>query len=716
MNVIKRDGSRVEYNPTKIRIAISKAIKEVYGTIPDDSLNKALDKYTQAVRRKLSNLTTLDIELIQDVVEDVLMMYDTAVAKAYIRYRYKRELKRKGNTTDDVIAELIEGRSKYWNEENSNKNSQIANVQRDYLAGITSTDITRRFLLPEDVVKAHDDGLIHFHDADYFIQRISNCCLINLGDMLQNGTVINKVKIEKPHRLLTATTITTQIITAVASSQYGGTSIDLSHLAPFVRDSYERYKKKYKDRGFSGKDIEAYTMQDLSKEIEDAVQTFNYQINSMQTTNGQAPFITVFMNINSNPEYEYETVLLIEEFLKQRIQGLKNEKGAYITQAFPKLIYVLDENNAVPGSDYWWLTELSAVCTAKRMCPDYISAKKMREDYEGNVFSCMGCRSFLAPWKDENGQYKFEGRFNQGVVTINLPHVALSSKGDIEKFKEILDERLEICHKALLCRHKRLLGTKSDIAPIMWQYGAIARLEKGQPIDELLFNGYSSISLGYAGIYECVKYMTGESHTSEKGKKFALEIMQRLNEKCEEWKAKDNLGYAVYGTPLESVTYKFATKLKEQFGVIDEITDHNYVTNSYHINVREKISPFEKLKLEADFQTLSKGGCVSYIEASDMTDNIPALLSVIRYIYNTIKYAEINTKSDYCQCCGYDKEMKIIDEDGELIWECPNCKNRDKNKLNVARRSCGYIGSNFWNAGRTEEIKDRFVHLDNIEE
>lgn len=716
MNVIKRDGSKVEYNPAKIRIAITKAINEVYGAIPYDSLNKALDKYTQAVRRKLSNLTTLDIELIQDVVEDVLMMYDTAVAKAYIRYRYKRELKRKGNTTDDVIAELIEGRSKYWNEENSNKNSQIANVQRDYLAGITSTDITRRFLLPEDVVKAHDDGLIHFHDADYFIQRISNCCLINLGDMLQNGTVINKVKIEKPHRLLTATTITTQIITAVASSQYGGTSIDLSHLAPFVRDSYERYKKKYKDRGFSGKDIETYTMQDLSKEIEDAVQTFNYQINSMQTTNGQAPFITVFMNINSNPEYEYETVLLIEEFLKQRIQGLKNEKGAYITQAFPKLIYVLDENNAVPGSDYWWLTELSAVCTAKRMCPDYISAKKMREDYEGNVFSCMGCRSFLAPWKDENGQYKFEGRFNQGVVTINLPHVALSSKGDIEKFKEILDERLEICHKALLCRHKRLLGTKSDIAPIMWQYGAIARLEKGQPIDELLFNGYSSISLGYAGIYECVKYMTGESHTSEKGKKFAVEIMQRLNEKCEEWKAKDNLGYAVYGTPLESVTYKFATKLKEQFGVIDEITDHNYVTNSYHINVREKISPFEKLKLEADFQTLSKGGCVSYIEASDMTDNIPALLSVIRYIYNTIKYAEINTKSDYCQCCGYDKEMKIIDEGGELIWECPNCKNRDKNKLNVARRSCGYIGSNFWNAGRTEEIKDRFVHLDNIEE
>ena len=640
-----------------------------------------------------------------------------ALAKEYITYRYTRELVRKSNTTDLSIKELIDGESEYWNTENSNKNAKIVTTQRDYLAGITSTDITRRFLLTEDIVKAHDEGIIHFHDADYFAQNaLHNCDLINLEDMLQNGTNINGVMIEKPHRFLTAMTIATQIITAVSSSQYGGCTITLTHLAPFVRCSYERYLDKYKARKFKKEDAEKYAKEDLKKEITDGVQTFQYQINSMTTTNGQAPFLSVCMYLGETNEYKDELAMIIEEVLKQRIQGMKNEKGVYITPAFPKLLYVLEEDNIKPGSKYYYLTQLSAKCTAKRMVPDYISEKIMKElkiDKNGNgqCYPCMGCRSFLTPYVDEKGNPKYYGRFNQGVVTINLPDVALSSDKDMELFWKIFDDRLELCHRALQIRHKRLSKVTSDVAPILWQHGALARLGKGESIHDLLHHGYSTISLGYAGLYECVKYMTGHSHTDESvGKEFGLKVMQYMNDKCKKWKEEEDIDYSVYGTPIESTTYKFAKCLKDRFGVVKGITDRNYITNSYHVPVFEEIDAFTKLKLESEFQKLSPGGAISYIETPNLENNLDVVMEVIEYIYNNIMYAELNTKSDYCQACGYTGEILI---DDNLEWYCPNCGNRDHDKLNVARRTCGYIGTNFWNKGRTEEIKERVMHIDN---
>ena len=639
------------------------------------------------------------------------------LAKTYITYRYTRELVRKSNTTDLSIKELIDGESEYWNTENSNKNAKIVTTQRDYLAGITSTDITRRFLLTEDIVKAHDEGIIHFHDADYFAQNaLHNCDLINLEDMLQNGTNINGVMIEKPHRFLTAMTIATQIITAVSSSQYGGCTITLTHLAPFVRCSYERYLDKYKARKFKKEDAEKYAKEDLKKEITDGVQTFQYQINSMTTTNGQAPFLSVCMYLGETNEYKDELAMIIEEVLKQRIQGMKNEKGVYITPAFPKLLYVLEEDNIKPGSKYYYLTQLSAKCTAKRMVPDYISEKIMKElkiDKNGNgqCYPCMGCRSFLTPYVDEKGNPKYYGRFNQGVVTINLPDVALSSDKDMELFWKIFDDRLELCHRALQIRHKRLSKVTSDVAPILWQHGALARLGKGESIHDLLHHGYSTISLGYAGLYECVKYMTGHSHTDESvGKEFGLKVMQYMNDKCKKWKEEEDIDYSVYGTPIESTTYKFAKCLKDRFGVVKGITDRNYITNSYHVPVFEEIDAFTKLKLESEFQKLSPGGAISYIETPNLENNLDVVMEVIEYIYNNIMYAELNTKSDYCQACGYTGEILI---DDNLEWYCPNCGNRDHDKLNVARRTCGYIGTNFWNKGRTEEIKERVMHIDN---
>lgn len=658
------------------------------------------------------------VEDIQDIIEYRLMALGKyALAKEYITYRYTRELVRKSNTTDLSIKELIDGESEYWNTENSNKNAKIVTTQRDYLAGITSTDITRRFLLTEDIVKAHDEGIIHFHDADYFAQNaLHNCDLINLEDMLQNGTNINGVMIEKPHRFLTAMTIATQIITAVSSSQYGGCTITLTHLAPFVRCSYERYLDKYKARKFKKEDAEKYAKEDLKKEITDGVQTFQYQINSMTTTNGQAPFLSVCMYLGETNEYKDELAMIIEEVLKQRIQGMKNEKGVYITPAFPKLLYVLEEDNIKPGSKYYYLTQLSAKCTAKRMVPDYISEKIMKElkiDKNGNgqCYPCMGCRSFLTPYVDEKGNPKYYGRFNQGVVTINLPDVALSSDKDMELFWKIFDDRLELCHRALQIRHKRLSKVTSDVAPILWQHGALARLGKGESIHDLLHHGYSTISLGYAGLYECVKYMTGHSHTDESvGKEFGLKVMQYMNDKCKKWKEEEDIDYSVYGTPIESTTYKFAKCLKDRFGVVKGITDRNYITNSYHVPVFEEIDAFTKLKLESEFQKLSPGGAISYIETPNLENNLDVVMEVIEYIYNNIMYAELNTKSDYCQACGYTGEILI---DDNLEWYCPNCGNRDHDKLNVARRTCGYIGTNFWNKGRTEEIKERVMHIDN---
>ena len=658
------------------------------------------------------------VEDIQDIIEYRLMALGKyALAKEYITYRYTRELVRKSNTTDLSIKELIDGESEYWNTENSNKNAKIVTTQRDYLAGITSTDITRRFLLTEDIVKAHDEGIIHFHDADYFAQNaLHNCDLINLEDMLQNGTNINGVMIEKPHRFLTAMTIATQIITAVSSSQYGGCTITLTHLAPFVRCSYERYLDKYKARKFKKEDAEKYAKEDLQKEITDGVQTFQYQINSMTTTNGQAPFLSVCMYLGETNEYKDELAMIIEEVLKQRIQGMKNEKGVYITPAFPKLLYVLEEDNIKPGSKYYYLTQLSAKCTAKRMVPDYISEKIMKElkiDKNGNgqCYPCMGCRSFLTPYVDEKGNPKYYGRFNQGVVTINLPDVALSSDKDMELFWKIFDDRLELCHRALQIRHKRLSKVTSDVAPILWQHGALARLGKGESIHDLLHHGYSTISLGYAGLYECVKYMTGHSHTDESvGKEFGLKVMQYMNDKCKKWKEEEDIDYSVYGTPIESTTYKFAKCLKDRFGVVKGITDRNYITNSYHVPVFEEIDAFTKLKLESEFQKLSPGGAISYIETPNLENNLDVVMEVIEYIYNNIMYAELNTKSDYCQVCGYTGEILI---DDNLEWYCPNCGNRDHDKLNVARRTCGYIGTNFWNKGRTEEIKERVMHIDN---
>ena len=714
MKIVKRDGHIVDYCPEKIELAIKKANEEVAeeDRVSDIQIRNIV-KYVEGLKKK-----RMLVEDIQDIIEYRLMALGKyALAKEYITYRYTRELVRKSNTTDLSIKELIDGESEYWNTENSNKNAKIVTTQRDYLAGITSTDITRRFLLTEDIVKAHDEGIIHFHDADYFAQNaLHNCDLINLEDMLQNGTNINGVMIEKPHRFLTAMTIATQIITAVSSSQYGGCTITLTHLAPFVRCSYERYLDKYKARKFKKEDAEKYAKEDLKKEITDGVQTFQYQINSMTTTNGQAPFLSVCMYLGETNEYKDELAMIIEEVLKQRIQGMKNEKGVYITPAFPKLLYVLEEDNIKPGSKYYYLTQLSAKCTAKRMVPDYISEKIMKElkiDKNGNgqCYPCMGCRSFLTPYVDEKGNPKYYGRFNQGVVTINLPDVALSSDKDMELFWKIFDDRLELFHRALQIRHKRLSKVTSDVAPILWQHGALARLGKGESIHDLLHHGYSTISLGYAGLYECVKYMTGHSHTDESvGKEFGLKVMQYMNDKCKKWKEEEDIDYSVYGTPIESTTYKFAKCLKDRFGVVKGITDRNYITNSYHVPVFEEIDAFTKLKLESEFQKLSPGGAISYIETPNLENNLDVVMEVIEYIYNNIMYAELNTKSDYCQVCGYTGEILI---DDNLEWYCPNCGNRDHDKLNVARRTCGYIGTNFWNKGRTEEIKERVMHIDN---
>lgn len=723
IKVIKRDGSKVEFDEDKIVSAIERAILEVLPDGKEELAKKASLNFAAVViatiitRFKNVEEPEISVEDIQDVVESFLMDVNKPVAKAYITYRYKRSLVRDSNTTDKTIMELIDGTSDYWNHENSNKNAQISTVQRDYMAGITSTDITERFLLPQDILDAHKAGILHFHDADYFVQHITNCCLINLEDMLQNGTVINGVWIDKPHRILTAATISTQIITGVASSQYGGTTVSLSHLAPFVRDSYKKHYEKYQNRGLTPDLCVQYAKEDLKDEIEASVQTFNYQVNSMFTTNGQAPFLSVFMYISEDPEYSEEVAMLIEEFLKQRILGMKNEEGVYTTPAFPKLLYVLEESN-VTGK-YAYLTEMAAKCSAKRLVPDYISEKIMKQlkvddNGDGQCYGCMGCRSFLTPYLDENGKPKYYGRFNQGVVTINLVDLALSSGGDMDRFWDLFEKRTELCHKALQCRHERLEGTLSDVAPIFWQYGAIARLKKGEKIDKLLHGGYSTLSLGYAGLYECVKYMTGHSHTDgDIGKEFGLKVMKALNDKCNAWRADEDIAYSLYGSPIESTTYKFAKCLQERFGVIEGITDRDYITNSYHVHVTEPIDPFEKLSLESEFQALSPGGAISYVETADMNDNIPAVLDVIYYIYDHIMYAELNTKSDYCQVCGYTGEIKIIDENGELIWECPNCGNRDQNKMNVARRTCGYIGTNFWNQGRTQEILERYVHLDN---
>ena len=715
MKIIKRDGTIVDYNPEKIRIAIQKANNEVSKKekVSDEQINEII-KYIEDLKK-----ARILVEDIQDIIEEKLMALGKyQLAKKYITYRYTRELVRKSNTTDQSIKELIEGESEYWNNENSNKNAKVVTTQRDYLAGITSTDITRRFLLPEDVVKAHDEGIIHFHDADYFAQNaLHNCELINLEDMLQNGTIINGVMIEKPHRFITAATIATQIILAVTSSSYGGATVSLSHLAPFVRASYDKYYEKYKKRNIKEEDCKKFAMQDTKKEVEDGVQTFNYQVNSMTNTNGQAPFLSVCMYLGETKEYKEELAMIIEEFLKQRILGFKNAKGVYITPAFPKLLYVLEEDNINKDSKYWYLTELAAKCTAKRMVPDYISEKKMLElkidkNGNGNCYPCMGCRSFLTPYVDpKTNKPKYYGRFNQGVVTLNLVDVALSSGKDMNRFWEIYEERLELCHRALQLRHERLSKAKSDVAPILWQHGALARLEKGESIHDLLHNGYSTISLGYAGLYECVKYMTGHSHTDNgKGKEFALEVMQKLNDKCKEWKEKENMDYSVYGTPIESTTYKFAKCLKNRFGVIKGITDRDYITNSYHVPVFEDIDAFSKLKLESEFQQLSPGGAISYVETPNLQNNLEVIIQLIKFIYDNIMYAELNTKSDYCQKCGFDGEIQI---DENLEWYCPNCGNRDHNTLNVARRTCGYIGSNFWNKGRTQEIKERVLHVDN---
>ena len=715
MQVIKRDGKIVDFDRSKIRTAIEKANKEVKPKerASKEEINEIINYIEELDKKRIL------VEDIQDIIEEQLMSFGKyALSKKYITYRYTRALVRKSNKTDQSIKELIEGENEYWNNENSNKNAQVVTTQRDYLAGITSTDITRRFLLPEDVVKAHDEGIIHFHDADYFAQNaLTNCELINLEDMLQNGTIMNGVMIEKPHRFLTAMTIATQIILGVTSSTYGGATVSLTHLAPFVRSSYDRYYKKYKQRGLSEKQCEEYAKQDIKKEIEDGVQTFNYQVNSMTNTNGQAPFLSVCMYLGETDEYKKELAMIIEEFLKQRIEGFKNEKGVYITPAFPKLLYILEEDNIRKGSKYWYLTELAAKCTAKRLVPDYISEKKMKEykidkNGNGNCYPCMGCRSFLTPYVDpETNKPKYYGRFNQGVVTINLVDVALSSNQDEDKFWKIYEERLELCHKALRIRHERLSKVTSDVAPILWQHGALARLKKGESIDKLLHNGYSTISLGYAGLYECVKYMTGNSHTDGGvGEEFALKVMQKLNDKCKQWKEAEQIDYSVYGTPIESTTYKFAKCLKKRFGVVEGITDRNYITNSYHVPVFEDIDAFSKLKLESKFQKLSPGGAISYIETPNLQNNLEVVLQVIQFIYDNIMYAELNTKSDYCQKCGFDGEILINDN---LEWYCPNCGNKDHNTLNVARRTCGYIGSQFWNKGRTQEIKERVLHIDN---
>ena len=714
--VIKRDCSEVNFDKSKISTAILKAMKNGSGIVKPKIAEDIADEIENECKDK-EEVSISDIESM--VYDKLITKKQRLTAKAYEGYRSIREFQRENeNTTDSEIDELLDGESEYWNTENSNKNSKVLNTQRDYMAGIVSKDISRRFLLPPEVVQAHDEGIIHFHDIDYFgMNAMSNCSLINLEDMLQNGTCINKVMIEKPHRFITACTIATQIILGVTSLQNGGATITLTHLAPFVRDSYNKYYEKYKSWGFSDEDCKRYAESDTKKEVADGVQTFNYQCNSMSNSNGQSPFLSVFMYLGETTEYKKELAMIIEEFLNQRLLGLKNEVGVYVTQAFPKLLYVLEEDNIHENSPYWYLTKLAAKCTAKRMNPDYISEKIMKKYKEGNCFPCMGCRSFLSPYKDENGNYKFYGRLNQGVVTLNLVDVALSSEGDYEKFWDLMEQRTELCHKALLCRHKRLEGTLSDVAPLLWQYGAFARLKKGEKIDKLLHNGYASISLGYAGLYECVKYMTGKSHIdSQEGHDFGIKVMQFMNDKCDQWNKEHYIGFSIYGSPIENTTYKFAKCLQKRFGIIKGITDRNYITNSYHTFVKEPINAFDKLAKESEFQALSLGGAISYVETDGLVNNVDAILEMNKFIYDHIMYAEENTKSDYCQVCGYDGEIKIIDEGCELIWECPNCHNRDKDKMNVARRTCGYIGTNYWGKGRTQEIKERYVHMPDIAE
>jgi len=725
MKIIKRNGSEAVFDITKIISAITKANK----VVPEaQRLTKQqiieISDHVQEVCYARGH--AMNVEEIQDIVEDAIMATGAyEVARKYITYRYVQSLKRTHNTTDDKILSLIECNNEEVKQENSNKNPTVNSVQRDYMAGEVSKDLTMRMLLPPEIVKAHEEGIIHFHDADYYAQHMHNCDLVNLDDMLQNGTVISGTLIEKPHSFSTACNIATQIIAQVASSQYGGQSISLTHLAPFVDVSRKKIRRdveaEMKDLGIDpGEEkVSEIVEKRLREEIKRGVQTIQYQVVTLMTTNGQAPFITVFMYLNEagdNQRLKSDLAIVIEEMLRQRYQGVKNEAGVWITPAFPKLIYVLEDDNIYEGQPYYYLTKLAAKCTAKRMVPDYISEKKMLEykvdaNGEGHCFTCMGCRSFLTPYIDENGKPKYYGRFNQGVVTINLVDVALSSGGDFDKFWQLFDERLELCHKALMCRHNRLKGTLSDAAPILWQYGALARLKKGEPIDKLLYGGYSTISLGYAGLYECCKYMTGKSHTDPAAKPFALNVMQHMNDACAKWKNQHNIDFSLYGTPLESTTYKFAKCLQKRFGVVPGITDRNYITNSYHVHVTEHIDAFTKLKFESEFQKLSPGGAISYVEVPNMQDNLEAVIKVMQFIYENIMYAELNTKSDYCQVCGYDGEIQIVPEDGKLVWECPKCHNRDQNKLNVARRTCGYIGTQFWNQGRTAEIKDRVLHL-----
>ena len=721
--VIKRNGEEVDFHLEKIINAIKAANKEV------DKIHQ-MNEYqiiaiADNIALKVRDFThAVNVEDIQDMVETGIMeMRGYEVAQKYVRYRYKRELTRKSNTTDNGILSLVDNINEEVNQENSNKNPVINSTQRDYMAGEVSKDLTRRVLLPEEIVRAHEEGIIHFHDSDYFAQREHNCDLINLEDMLQNGTVISETLIEKPHSFFTACNVTTQIVAQVASNQYGGQSFTLAHLAPFVDISRQKTRKNViAEREACGesldeKIIDAVTERRLKEEVKSGIQTIQYQLITLMTCNGQAPFVTVFMYLDEveDGKIRDDLAMIIEEVLVQRMQGVKNEKGVWITPAFPKLIYVLDEDNVTADSKYWYLTELAAKCTAKRMVPDYISAKIMKELKQGEVYPCMGCRSFLTvedSQRNADGSHKFYGRFNQGVVTINLVDVACSSEGDMDRFWEILDERLELCHRALRCRHERLLGTVSDVAPILWQYGALARLKKGEKIDQLLYNGYSTISLGYAGLYEMCVRMLGKTHTDPEAQPFAMQVMQRLNDKCTQWKEAEHISYSVYGTPMESTTYKFAKCLQKRFGIIEGVTDKNYITNSYHVHVSEEIDAFHKLKFESEFQKLSPGGAISYVEVPNMQDNIPAVLSVMQFIYDNIMYAELNTKSDYCECCGYDGEIQIKeDESGKLIWECPNCGNKDQDKMFVARRTCGYIGTQFWNQGRTQEIKDRVLHL-----
>ena len=707
MQVVKRDGKFAEYDRTKIAVAIGKANAEVEEKerASEKEIREILDFIEHKGRKRML------VEDIQDIIEERLMAYGHyELAKKYIIYRFTRALIRKANTTDEAILGLIRNSNKDLMEENSNKNALAASTQRDLIAGEVSKDLTRRILLPEKIAKAHDEGVLHFHDADYFIQPIFNCCLINIGDMLDNGTVMNGKLIESPKSFQVACTITTQIIAAVACSQYGGQSVDIRHLGKYLRRSKEKFRKHYEEifPDITGEEMEKLLADRIQEELRAGVQTIQYQINTLMTTNGQSPFVTLFLYLDKDDEYIEENAMISREILRQRYEGIKNEKGVYITPAFPKLVYVLDEHNCLKGGKYDYVTELAVKCSSKRLYPDYISAKKMRENYEGNVFSPMGCRSFLSPWKDEKGNYKFEGRFNQGVVSINLPQIALAAEGDEEKFWKLMDERLQLCFEALMCRHNALKGVKSDVSPIHWQYGAIARLDKGETIDKLLYGGYSSISLGYIGLYEVTKLMTGEPQTTPKGEEFALRVMNRLREATDKWKAETNIGFALYGTPAESLCYRFARIDKEKYGTVKDVTDKGYYTNSYHVDVREHIDAFSKFAFEAQFQKISSGGCISYVEIPNMQHNLEAMREVVKFIYDNIQYAEFNTKSDYCHVCGYDGEI-MINDDNE--WECPNCHNKDHRKMNVTRRTCGYLGENFWNLGKTKEIKARVLHL-----